>query len=300
MGDLNIGATRSSELPSEKRRGRFASVTKRFVKNKLAVFGLILLVILVFFAVGAGLFVDYQGDAINHDMSERFISPNTDHVFGTDHYGRDVFARVLYGGRVSLFVGATTILLSLAGGALIGASAGYFGGRVDNVLMRIMDMFLAVPEILWAITIVAALGNSMLNLMIALAVSSMPRFARVVRSSILTVKGQDFVEAAKAYACPDRKIITYHILPNAIGPIIVQATLSMATTILMISSLSFVGLGLPSSIPEWGSMLSEAKAYMRYEPYLIVFPGIAIILAVLAFNLIGDGLRDALDPKLRN
>ncbi len=300
MGSFNNIDSPLLDFQLEKKKSRFSSVMRRYMKNKLAVFGLILLVVLVFFAIGAGLFVDYETDAVHHNMKTRFIKPGSEHIFGTDHYGRDVFARVLYGGRISLFVGATTILLSLAGGALVGATAGYFGGKVDNSLMRIMDIFLAIPEILLAISIVAALGNSMINLMIALSVSSVPRFARVIRSSILTVKGQDFVEAAKAYGCRNRKIITYHILPNAIGPIIVQATLSMANTILMISSLSFVGLGLPSSIPEWGSMLSEAKEYMRYEPHLIAFPGVAIIVAVLAFNLIGDGLRDALDPKLKN
>jgi len=283
-----------------KRQSFFFQITKRYLKNKMAVFGLILFVVLIVFSLGAGLFVDYEIDAINHNMKIRMQPPSAEHIFGTDQFGRDVFARVLYGGRMSLLVGTITILLSLAGGSLIGATAGYFGGKIDNVLMRIMDVFLAIPSILLAISIVAALGNGMINLMLALSVSSVPRFARIVRSSILTVKGQDFVEAARAYGCRNHKIITYHILPNAIGPIIVQATLSMASTILMISSLSFVGLGLPSSIPEWGSMLSEAKEFMRYQPYLITFPGIAIMLSVMAFNLIGDGLRDALDPKLKN
>jgi peptide/nickel transport system permease protein len=284
-----------------KRQSLFTLIVKRYMKNRLAVFGLILFVILVVvFVLGASLFVDYEADAIKHNMANRNQPPSAAHIFGTDQYGRDVFARVLYGGRISLFVSVITILLSLAGGSLIGATAGYFGGKIDNILMRIMDVFLAIPSILLAISIVAALGNGMANLMFALSVSSVPRFARIVRSCILTVKGQDFVEAARAYGCRDGKIITYHILPNAIGPIIVQATLSMSTTILMISSLSFVGLGLPSSIPEWGSMLSSAKEFMRYNPHLIIFPGIAIVLSVMAFNLIGDGLRDALDPKLKN
>ena len=283
-----------------KKNSQIATIMRRYMRNKLAVFGLVLLFLLIFLAAGADLFVNYEADAIAQNMKIRLTPPNSEHIFGTDHYGRDVFARILYGGRISLFVGATTILISLVGGSLIGATAGYYGGKVDNILMRIMDVFLAIPSILMAISIVAALGNGLGNLMIALSISSVPRFARIVRSSILTVKGQDFVEAARAYGCRNFKIILYHILPNAIGPIIVQATLSMASTILMISSLSFVGLGLPSSIPEWGAMLSEAKEFMRYDPYLITFPGIAIILAVMAFNLIGDGMRDALDPKLRN
>ena len=300
MSNLDIPVANSATVPVEKKKSQFASIMRRYMKNKLAVFGLILLIIMVLLAIFAGAIVDFEADAISHNMKMRFLEPNSEHIFGTDQFGRDVFARVLFGSRVSLFVGAVTILLSLAGGSLIGATAGYFGGKIDNILMRIMDVFLAIPSILLAISIVAALGNSMLNLMIALSVSSIPRFARVVRSSILTVKSQDFVEAAKAYGCRNRKIIIYHILPNAIGPIIVQATLSMGNALLMIASLSFVGLGLPSSIPEWGSMLSEAKEFMRYQPHLIIFPGIAIVLAVLAFNLIGDGLRDALDPKLKN
>lgn len=283
-----------------KKNSQIAAILKRYMKNRLAVFGLILFLCLIFLALGADLLADYEMDAITHNMAQRLQAPSAEHLFGTDHYGRDVLARVIFGSRISLSVGTLTILISLTIGSLIGAAAGYYGGKIDNILMRIMDVFLAIPSILLAISIVAALGNGMINLMVALSVSSVPRFARIVRSSILTVKGQDFVEAARAYGCKDFKIILQHILPNAIGPIIVQATLSMASTILMISSLSFVGLGLPSSIPEWGSMLSEAKEFMRYYPYLIFFPGIAIILAVVAFNLIGDGLRDALDPKLRN
>lgn len=298
MGNANTATVSTSN--QVKKNSQFKAIVKRYVKNKLAVFGLFLFIVLVVLSLGAELFVDYDADAITQNMQIRLTPPNSEHIFGTDHYGRDVFARVLFGGSISLLVGTVTILASLTCGSIIGATAGYYGGKVDNILMRIMDVFLAIPSILLAISIVAALGNGMINLMIALSVSATPRFARIVRSSILTVKGQEFIEAAKAYGCHNVKIISYHILPNSIGPIIVQATLSMASTILMISSLSFVGLGLPSSIPEWGSMLSEAKEFMRYDPYLIVFPGITIVLAVMAFNLIGDGLRDALDPKLRN
>lgn len=290
----------SAKAVSVKKNSQFKMIARRYFKNRLAVFGLCLFILLALSAILAGVFLDYDATAITHHMADRLQSPSSEHWFGTDRYGRDVFARILFGGRISLFVGAATIIISLSIGSIIGAAAGYYGGKVDNILMRIMDVFLAIPSILMAISIVAALGNGMGNLMIALSVSSVPRFARIVRSSILTVKGQDFVEAAKAYGCLNRKIIFRHIIPNAIGPIIVQASLSMASTILMISSLSFVGLGLPSSVPEWGAMLADAKEFMRYNPYLIIFPGIAIILAVMAFNLIGDGLRDALDPKLRN
>ena len=282
------------------RRGQLRVIWYRFRKNKLAMFGLFLFIALVFIGVFANLFADYEADAILQNMQIRNKTPTAEHIFGTDHYGRDIFARVIFGTRISLFLGILTILVSLSVGSIIGAVAGYYGGKVDNILMRIMDVFMAIPSILLAISIVAALGNGIWNLLLALSISNVPRFARIVRSSILTVKGQEFVEAAKAYGSNDREIILRHIIPNTIGPIIVQATLSMASTILMISSLSFVGLGLPSSIPEWGSMLSEAKQFMRYYPHMIIFPGIAIVLSVMALNLIGDGLRDALDPKLKN
>jgi peptide/nickel transport system permease protein len=185
-------------------------------------------------------------------------------------------------------------------GAVIGASAGYYGGRIDNILMRIMDVFLAIPQMLMAISIVAALGTGMFNLLIALSIAQIPRFARIVRASILTVKGQEFIEAAKACGTRNSRIIAKHILPNAIGPIIVQATLNVASTILVISALSFVGLGIQPPTPEWGSMMADAKNQMRYYPYLVIIPGIFIGLTVMSLNLMGDGLRDALDPRLKN
>jgi len=211
-----------------------------------------------------------------------------------------MLARVVYGARISLFVGVATIATSLIAGSILGAIAGYYGGVVDNVLMRIMDVFLAVPQTIMAITIVAALGSSIFNLMIALSIAAVPKFARIVRSAVLSIKSSDYVEAAKAYGSGGARIIARYILPNAIGPIIVQATLNMATTILAISALSFIGLGVQPPTPEWGSILSAGKAQMRYYPYLVTIPGIAIVLAVLALNLIGDGLRDALDPRLKN
>ncbi|MBC8537026.1 ABC transporter permease [Feifania hominis] len=281
-------------------RGQLYFIMRRFRKNKLAMFGLCLFAALTLVAVFANFLASYDNDALSHNMAERNQPPGAGHLLGTDHYGRDLFARVIFGARISLFIGILTILISLSVGAIIGAVAGYYGGRVDNLLMRIMDVFMAIPSILLAISIVAALGNGMWNLLLALSISGVPRFARIVRSSILTVKGQEFVEAARAYGTTDTGIILRHILPNSIGPIIVQATLSMATTILTISSLSFVGLGLPSSVPEWGAMLSEAKQFMMYYPHEIIVPGVAIVLAVMALNLIGDGLRDAMDPKLKN
>lgn len=283
-----------------KKRSQLKSIIFRYKKNKLAMYGLVIFVVMILIAIFADVFADYELDAITQNMKERLQTPSGEHLLGTDTYGRDIFARIIFGARISLFVGVVTISMSLVGGAVIGATAGYYGGRIDNVLMRIMDVFLAIPSILLAISIVAALGPGIFNLLLAMSISQIPRFARIVRSSILTIKEQEFIEAAKACGTKDSRIIVKHILPNAIGPIIVQATLTIASTILTISSLSFVGLGIQSPIPEWGSMLSDGKGQMRYYPHLVIIPGIAIMLAVMSLNLIGDGLRDALDPRLKN
>lgn len=283
-----------------KKRSQMKSIWFRYKKNKLAIIGLVLLVVMIFFAVFANFIVSYETDAISQNMKIRLMPPNIGHIFGTDRFGRDVFARIIFGARVSLLMGLATVALSLTAGAIIGATAGYYGGKVDNVLMRIMDVFLAIPGLLMGITVVAALGPGIENLLIALIMIRIPRFARVVRSAVLSIKFQEFIEAAKACGTKNSRIIARHILPNAIGPIIVQATLNMATSILGIAALSFIGLGIQPPMPEWGLMLSDAKSQMRYYPYLIVTPGIAIVLAVLSFNLIGDGLRDALDPRLKS
>lgn len=283
-----------------KKRSQLTAIWFRYKKNKLAMTGLVLILLMILIALFAGVISDYEKDAVTQNMKDRLMTPNYEHIFGTDQYGRDMFARIIYGARISLFVGIVTISFSLTGGSVIGATAGYYGGRIDNILMRIMDVFLAIPSILLAISVVAALGPGLFNLLIAMSIAQIPRFARIVRSAILSIKGQEFIEAAKACGTKDSRIIAKHIIPNAIGPIVVQATLTMASTILTIASLSFVGLGIQPPTPEWGSMLSDGKSQMRYYPHLVVMPGIAIMLAVLSLNLIGDGLRDALDPRLKN
>lgn len=283
-----------------KKRSQLKSIWFRYKKNKLAMLGLLLLVLLLIISVCAPLLANYQEDAISQNMKDRLLHPNKEHLFGTDQYGRDLFARVIFGARVSLSISILTITISLTIGVIIGSVAGYFGGKTDNILMRIMDVFLAIPQMLMAISIVAALGPGTGNLIAAMSISSVPRFARIVRSSILTIKDQEFVEAAKACGTKNSRIIAKHIIPNAIGPIIVQATLNIAETIISISGLSFLGLGIKAPTPEWGSMLAEGKEKMRYYPYLVVIPGMAIVFAVMALNLMGDGLRDALDPRLKN
>ncbi len=282
-----------------RKRSQLSLIWFRFRKNKLAMLGLIIFLMMIFMAAYVSIFGDYE-KAITMDMPNKLQTPSAAHLFGTDQFGRDILMRMMFGARISLSVGLLTMVLSLVVGSLIGAVAGYYGGKVDNLLMRIMDVFLAIPSTLLAISIVAALGQGMFNLLLATAVSQIPAFARVVRSAILTVKGQDYIEAARACGMRGGRIILRHILPNAMGPIIVQATLNIARTILGISSLSFVGLGISPPTPEWGSMLSEGKTMMRYYPHLILIPGAAIALAVMSLNLIGDGLRDALDPRLKN
>ena len=283
-----------------KKRSQLSIIWNRLRKNKLAMLGLAILVVMVALAVCADWIADYDTNVTGMNMAERLQTPSAKHWFGTDSYGRDVFARIIHGSRLSLSLSIFAMLAAVAIGSIIGAIAGYYGGRVDDVLMRLMDILLAIPPMLMSISIVAALGHSMVNLMVALSLAYIPVFARVIRSSILTVKGQEFIEAAKACGTSNARIILRHIIPNAIGPIIVQATLAMGSTILIISSLSFMGMGIQPPQPEWGTMLYEGRDLIRTSPYLVIFPGIAIALAVLSLNLLGDGLRDALDPRMKN
>ena len=283
-----------------KKRSQVSAVWHRLKKNKLAMLGLFILCILIGLAVFADFIADYDTVVVGQDMSQRLLTPSLEHIFGTDQFGRDVFARIIHGGRLSLSLSIISMSVAVAIGACIGAVAGYYGGRVDDVLMRLMDILLAIPPMLMSISIVAALGQSMINLLIALAIAYIPVFARVIRSTILSIKGQEFVEAARACGTSNARIILRHIIPNAIGPIIVEATLTMGAAILVISSLSFMGLGIEPPAPEWGTMLYEGREVIRSSPYLVIFPGIAIALSVMSLNLLGDGLRDALDPRLKN
>ena len=283
-----------------RKRSQISIVWYRLRQDRMAMLGLAILIVMIVLAVMADFIADYDTAVIGMNMRERLQTPSAAHWFGTDGYGRDVFARIIHGSRLSLSLSIFAMAAAVAIGSIIGAVAGYYGGRVDNLLMRIMDILLAIPPMLMSISIVAALGHSMINLMIALSLAYIPVFARVIRSSILSVKGQEFIEAAKACGTSDARIIARHIIPNAIGPIIVQATLAMGSTILIISSLSFMGMGIQPPQPEWGTMLYEGRDLIRTSPYLVIFPGIAIALAVLSLNLLGDGLRDALDPRLKN
>ena len=234
------------------------------------------------------------------DIVNKLKTPSSEHWFGTDTYGRDLFLRCIYGARISLIIGIVASLLSLLVGGLLGMTAAYYGGNYDNNAMRMLDIFSAIPTILLAICIVAALGDSTFNIILALAISRMPSFARIARASVLGVSGQEYVEAARAGGTGDMRILLRHVLPNMLGPIMVQTTTNVAQMILQIASLSFLGLGVPSPTPEWGAIITEAKGVVRMFPYMIWIPGICIMAASLSVNLIGDSLRDALDPRLKN
>ncbi len=261
--------------------------------------GFVIFVVFALCAIFADVIVPYE-KCLEQVGAERLQGPSLKHLMGTDNLGRDVFARVIHGSRISLSIGLLTSLLSVLLGGLFGATAGYYGGKIDNVIMRIMDVFAAIPATLLALVIVAVLGGSLVNLLIAITISSVPGKSRLVRSTVLTVTEQDFIEAAKSYGAKDSRIIARYVLPNAMGPIIVNATMSISGMILTAAALSFIGMGIQPPSPEWGAMLSESRTFMRTCGYLLYFPGLAIVLSALSFNLIGDGLRDVLDPKLKN
>ena len=282
-----------------KKRSMAAEIWQRLVRNKMAMLGLAILIILVLAAIFADVIADYDTKVVTQNIAERLQGPSAAHWFGTDEFGRDIFARLVHGSRVSLVVGIISVSVSLIIGGSLGAFACFYGGQVDNIIMRIMDIFLAVPSILLAITIVAALGTSLFNVMLAIGISGMPSFARIVRAAVMSVKDQEFVESSRAIGANSVTIIFREILPNCMAPIIVQATLAVAGAILSTASLSFIGLGVQPPSPEWGAMLSGGRNYLRDAIHLTLFPGLAIVITILALNLLGDGLRDALDPRLK-
>lgn len=281
----------------------------RFKRNKRAMVGLVFILILIAIAVFT-LVVDavtagefYKTHIVKQDLINKLETPSTESladIFGRDEFGRSIFYRVIWGTRYSLFVGAMVVVLSVLVGGFLGALAGFFGGWLDNVIMRVMDIFLAIPYTLFAIAIVSTLGPSMVNLFISIAFPAIPQYARITRASIMGVKGKEYVDAARAVGANDATIIFKYLVPNSLAPIIVQATLGIANAILNIAGLSFLGLGIQPPAPEWGSMLTTAKSYIRDAWHITVIPGLFIVLTTVAFNLFGDGLRDALDPKLKN
>ena len=274
----------------------WAAARRRFLRSGTGILGAALLVLLGLIALFAGQVSPY--DPIHQDFRIEREPPSAAHLMGTDEFGRDVFSRVVWGARVSLQAGAVAASIALVVGLLLGMTAAYYRGRTDGLVMRAMDVLLSFPYLLLAIGIVAILGPGLLTAMIAIGIVYIPNYARVVRGAVLAVGARDFVEAARAVGARDRRVMWRHILPNVLAPIIVQATLNVGTAIIDTAGLSFLGLGTQPPTPDWGNMLSAGRSYVIDSPWIATFPGLAILATVLAFNLVGDALRDALDPRL--
>lgn len=281
-----------------RKSGPWRDTWRRLRQNKMAMFGLFIILLLIFAAIFADFIAPHGFD--DQNLKDKLTPPGSKYLLGADNFGRDIFSRIIYGSRISLQVGFIAVGISAIVGGALGAIAGYYGGKLDNFVMRIMDVLLAIPGILLAISIVAALGPGLKNVMIAVGVGSIPSYARIVRASVLSIRDEEFIEAAKAVGASDFRIITKHILPNSMAPIIVQATLGVAGAILSAAGLSFIGLGIQPPMPEWGAMLSSGRNYLRDHWHVATFPGLAIMITIFALNLLGDGLRDALDPRLKN
>ncbi|MFB6468373.1 ABC transporter permease [Cytobacillus sp. Hz8] len=271
---------------------------RSFKKNKLALIGTGIVLFFILLAIFAPIIAP---SGINDQMlSDKLKAPSSEHWFGTDDFGRDIFSRVVFGARISLWVGFLSVVGSIVIGCMLGIIAGYYGKWIDMIISRIFDIMLAFPSILLAIAIVAVLGPSLKNALIAIATINIPNFGRLIRSRVLSVKEEEYIMAAKAVGMSNTRILLSHVLPNSMAPIIVQGTLAIATAIIEAAALGFLGLGAEAPNPEWGKMLSDAKTFLIQAPWTMIFPGLAIMLTVLGFNLMGDGLRDALDPRMKN
>ena len=287
----------SEQVQLDKKKSMKEEKIRAFMKNKLAVAGAVLLLTMIVLAALSPIIAPDGFDEQNYEIARQ--TPSLQHLAGTDELGRDIFSRILYGGRVSLTIGIISVGIGLIFGGSLGVIAAYYGGVTETVIMRVIDVLMAIPSIILSISICAALGSGIVNTMIAVGISSIPTYARVFRSSVISEKSKEYIEAARAVGAGNARIILKHILPNSIAPVIVQASLGVAQAITTAASLSFIGLGIQPPNPEWGALLSSGRQYIRDFPHMVVYPGIAIMLTVLALNLIGDGLRDALDPRLK-
>ena len=293
-------STQAEPIKTLKYRPRweaFKTVSKRLLKNKAAVVGGIIIIFFVIVALLGPLLV--KTDPNQHDFLNKLQPPSKEHWFGTDNFGRDIFSRIVHGAKLTLIVGFLSVAVGGIIGVLVGIISGYYGGWVDTISMRIVDVLLAFPGILLALAIVSVLGGSIRNVILAVGIFSIPAFARIVRGSTLQVKKLEYIDAVRSLGASDMRIIFRHILPNIMSPIIVQATMRIATAILTAAGLSFLSLGAPPPTPEWGAMLNEGRTYMHNAGHMVLIPGIMIVIVVLAFNIFGDGLRDALDPKMK-
>ena len=299
---MSVIELEARELALDRPTGLWADAWRRLKRNKGAVAGMIMVSALVLIAVFAPLIAPESptsGD-LSRLQGSCCPGPSAEHWFGIDQQGRDEFSRVVYGARYSLLIGVVSVAVGLSIGIVLGAIAGFFGGWIDSLIMRVMDIMLAVPGLLLAIGLVAVLGQGLWQIMVAVGATQIPVFARLLRGSVLATRESDFVLAARSVGVPRRSILGSHVLPNAMSPVIVQATLALATAIIDVAALGFLGLGPQDpSTPEWGTMLTDTTRYLQTAPHLALIPGAAIVVSVLGFNMIGDGLREALDPKLR-
>ena len=280
-----------------KQPGSLPYVWKGVRKNKGALIGLILICLIVVISlISPYIMHDYA----LVDMRNQFDTPSWEHPFGCDHLGRDIMSRIFYGARYTLSIGIGAVAFSAVLGIIIGAVAGYFGGKVESVIMYVMDILQSFPGLVSAIAVATVLGTGLGNSILAIGISFTPAFVRLMRANILTIRGSEFIEAATTIKCSTPRIIMKHLVPNAISPIIVQISMSIAQAALTASTLSFLGMGVKEPAPEWGSMISSARSYIRQSPHMVIFPGLFILITLLSLNLIGDAVRDALDPKLRD
>ncbi|WP_019132181.1 ABC transporter permease [Peptoniphilus obesi] len=285
-----------AEVKKYKKRSPFSIFLKKLLANKLAIVGFVIMSIIVIMAIFAPIIAPYDPNEI--DVANSMMPPGYDgHIFGTDSYGRDLFSRILYGSRVSLIVGVAAILVGCLIGVLLGLIAGYFGGTLDSIIMRIMDAMFAFPFILLAITLMMVFGSGLFNTILAIAIGNIPGFARITRGQVLAIKEEDYIEVTESLGAKKFRIIFSHILPNAVTPIIVYGTMSVAGAIISEAALSYLGLGIAPPTASWGSILQEGKDYLVLAPHISIFPGLAIVLSVLGINLFGDALRDVSDPK---
>lgn len=295
--DATVAASISAPVTGKK-NSVFRGVIRRLSKNGAAMTGFAIFVLFVLLSVFSPLIAPYGYEEM--DIPNAFLGPSWQHLCGTDNLGRDIFSRLLYGGRFSIGLGLTAQVFMLTIGVGLGCIAGYFGGKIETIIMRFCDIWQAMPQILLAIIISTVLGGGFLNTVIAMGVGGIPPGARMIRAQFLQLREQEFVEAAKAVNCSTPRIILKHILPNAISPMIVGSTMAMGNIITGAAQLSYIGLGVQPPTPEWGAMLVSGREYIRYYPHMILFPGLCLAIVILAMNMFGDGLRDAMDPKLKN
>ena len=284
---------------SVKKNTLSAQIWRRFRRNKAAMAGMIVMILIILLSIASGFIYDFNEDVAKQNFAERLQGPSAEHPFGTDDYGRDILTRVIYGSRYSLSIGFAAVAFAVIAGVVFGAIAGFYPGPAETLIMRMTDGFMAIPQMLMALLLVAAFGSSPAVIAFALGLAAVPTYIRVTRGAVLTVRQQEYIESARAIGSSNAKIIIRHIIPNCFAQILVQIPLSIAKTILSVSGLSYIGMGIQAPIPEWGSMLAASRQYLKGYSYIAIFPGLAIVVVILALNLMGDGLRDAADPKLK-